>query len=152
MPGLLAAAYDPDLELPEDVTREGIVSFEIERISKALAVVVFASTMPRRLGAEASDEEMKLEKQRCRRTAHALQGSLKGWERGLTTLPQSDEIRTLGARLEWFEFRDAHLAELAARMRLAATWALRAEEHKWGKSAMVRYQNEINWMTYALRD
>jgi hypothetical protein len=67
-------------------------------------------------------------------------------------LPLDDEIRVEGAQLDWKEFETAHLNVVQERLRSVATWAIRNQEHRWGRSAVVRLENEINWLTYALRD
>jgi hypothetical protein len=146
--------YDPGLELPEPpLVREHIEAGEVERIQRALAVVVVAGTIPRRLGGDATADELAQDKKRCRRVSHALSNSIYAWTKKRAAMPEvEDEIRIKGAQLNWTTFKDEHVAELMVRQRLLATWAVRNEERRWGKTAIVHLENELNWFLWALRD
>jgi hypothetical protein len=61
-------------------------------------------------------------------------------------------VRQAGAQLDWARFREEHAAHLNARLRLVATWALMTSNDGFGKTAVVKLRNEINWVSYALRD
>lgn len=149
--GYLAAYYDPGLELPRGLTVATIVADECERISSALAIVLFASTIPRRLGGDASSDELAEDKKRCRRVAHALRQAYRGWDMRSPSLNDSEDVRQAGAQLVWSDFGTRHLTRLNSRLVLSATFAIRAGEDRWGKSAVTNYRNERNWVEYALR-
>ena len=83
---------------------------------------------------------------------HALVQSYKGWQTREPKRLESEEIRIAGANLQWEAFGPAHHTSVLARMRLVATYAIKADDHKWGRSAVTRLENEIRWVSYALRD
>lgn len=150
--GYLERYYDSGLELPKSVTQESLIQGEVDRISNALAIVVYAATIPRRLGGDADDRMLAADMKRTRRVGHALKQSVQGWVKKVPQLDLTDEVRIAGAQLDWKTFEEAHLAEIQVRMRLVSTWSIRHESHRWGKSAIVHLENELNWFTYALRD
>ena len=148
----LSRWYDAGLEIPPDLSEEVVTGDEIGRLTKHLAVVIYAASISRRLGGDASDEEMALDKKRGRRTAHALSQSLRGWAGRVPTLKADDEIRRLGAQMDWIKFREEHAADVLLRLRTISTWAMQTDNEKFGKTAAVKYQNELGWVGYALRD
>lgn len=150
--GYLERWYDPELVLPEDLTPVSLAAGEVSRIGRALSIVVVAGTIPRRLGGDASDEELALDRKRARRAGHALRQALVGWVKRVPQLQLDDEIRRLGAQLDWESFGTEHRNVLKSRLCLCATFAIREDEKRWGKSAVVNLENEMNWFTYAMRD
>lgn len=83
---------------------------------------------------------------------HALTQSLKGWTKRPPPLKSDDGLRRESAQLDWVTWREAHLTEIQNRLCYVATWAINSEEDRWGRSVVVKLENEINWVTYALRD
>lgn len=144
--------YDPALELPAVSGREELERREVERIGRALAVILIVGSMPRRLGAEATDDELALDRKRARRAGHALGQAMRGWSKKKEALPLDDKIRKAGAQLNWERWETEHVAEIQSELRCLATWAVKNTEQKWGRSVVVRLENEINWISYALRD
>jgi hypothetical protein len=69
-----------------------MISGEAARIARALALVRVTGSIPRRLGIDATDEELAIDKKRARRTAWALQQSLGCWGKKLKIKPD-EEIR-----------------------------------------------------------
>jgi len=149
--GYLERHFDSGIDTSGVESREYLETEELERISQLLATVIFAGSIPRRLGGDATDEELALDKKRARRVAHALQSSIKGWTKRYT-LPDSQEIRRAGAQLDWERFRIEHATKAQERLRLLATWAIHNEQDRWGRSAVVRLENELKWVDWALRD
>lgn len=147
----LAPFYDPGLAIPRGLEISTIVAEECERISTALAVVLYASTLPRRLGGDAEDSELASDKKYARRVAHALRGAYRGWDKKSPTLPSGDEIRQEGAQLLWSNWHPAHIRSVESRAVLAVTFALRSNEDRWGKTALTNYLNEISWINYSMR-
>jgi hypothetical protein len=152
MTPFLARYFDPALEIPAKLDTTGsIEDRQIERLTIALSVVVLAGTIPRRLGGEATDEDLALDKKRSKRVGHALQQSLRSWKKRSVKLPLTDEIRRAAAQIDWTKWGEAHLTSLSSEQKLVSTWAMRNEQEAWGKRAIVRLDNEVNWITYALR-
>jgi hypothetical protein len=155
MTTFLARYHDPALELPEVARGPDLEAIEVSRISRALAVVLIAGSIPKRLGGDASDEELALDKKRAKRTSYALTKSLRGWvgDVDLSSMVQANPaIRSEGATIDWAKFKSAHLTTLQDRLRLFATFAINEGQERWGKSMIVRLENEVNWVSYALRD
>lgn len=148
----LGRFYDPALELPDYLDRRVITERELDRIQRAFSIVWITSQIPRRLGGDAGRDELALDKKRAKRVMHALVQSYKGWQTREPKRLESEEIRIAGANLQWEAFGPAHHTSVLARMRLVATYAIKADDHKWGRSAVTRLENEIRWVSYALRD
>jgi len=144
--------YDSALRLPRRATSQQLASSEAERIAYQLALVLVASSIPRRLGGDADREELALDKKRCRRVAHALDQSLHSWDRRPKFTFDEEVVRIHGAQLDWLEFAADHALRIDASRRLVATWSIRNSELRWGRTALVRLNNELSWMSYALRD
>lgn len=147
--GLLDAYQDPGLEIDLKLSQEKIAGIEVARLQAALAVVTITGQIPRRLS-EGSREELALDKRRARRVAHVLRQSLLAW--GGTERPASDEERIAGAQLDWPAWAEQQGTELSARIRYVATWAKKTSNLRFGKTAIVRLVQEVDWMEYALRD
>lgn len=143
--------FDPELQ-PKVESREELEEKEIERISAALSVVIITGSIPRRLGGDASDEELALDKKRAKRVGHALAQALRGWTKKQAQLSGNGDLRRIAAQLEWPEWRQAHEVEIRNRLNLVATWGILRSEERWAKSAVVKLENELNWVGYALRD
>lgn len=151
MASYLGQHFDAGLDVTGIRSREDLEERQVDRLKLALAVVLITSSIPRRLGSDATAEELALDKKRARRTAHALQKSLASWTKKME-LPMDDEIRAQGAQMNWTPWQEAFLSNLADQVRCVATWSVTHGEESWGKSAIVRLTNEQNWVTYALRD
>lgn len=151
--GFLTVHYDHALEINAKDTLERITAEERERLAHTLAVVVLAGGIPRRLGAEATGEDLALDKRRAKRVVHALKQCLSGWAEEGAQLPQSDEIKREAAQLDWQKLKDEHTPMLQNRIRYIVTWSRKTgADDKWTKKAVVRLTNEITWVSYALRD
>lgn len=144
--------FDPALKLPVVESREQLEEAERERLRRALAIVLIAGSIPRRLGGDATDEDLAIDRKRARRAAHTLSQSLKAWQKKRVQLPDDRDVRSVGAQLVWETFLEQHCAELKRRIALISTWAIHNGEERWGRSAIVKLTNELNWITYALRD
>lgn len=144
--------HDSALEPPPAGAREELETREVERIVRSLAVVILAGTIPRRLGGDVDDSQLALDRKRARRTGHALTQALRGWTKKQPKLPLDDAIRIEGAQLDWTKWQEAHTTKIRNELRCLATWAVRHEERAWGRSAVVRLENELKWVEFALRD
>ena len=152
-PDYLGRYFDSGIPLPRYDSREAIEEYETKRIARTLAVVVVAGSIPRRLGRDATDEELARDKQHARRIGHALQQSLRGWTNKpiFEVVTLDDKIRSEGATVEWDHLVESHMTIVRSRLRVVATWATRKDEQRWGRSAIVRLENELKWTEYALR-
>jgi hypothetical protein len=143
---------DSELVLPADLSADRLERQESDRLVRSLTVVLMASTVPRRLGGEASSEELALDKRRCRRVSWAIRQSALQWTKRVELpSPIPEELRIEGAQLEWETFGQEHLTLLIARVSLSATWAARSDEKVWGMKAVTKFENERRWVTHALR-
>lgn len=155
MTPLLTDLHDPALEIPADTTTESIVKEEVERLARLTAIMGTTVTIPRRLGADASPEELAVDKKRGRRVTHALAQCLGAWNGGpFGYLPETEAIRQESAVLLWGHWWEEHQVWLGGRLCFIATWARKSEvsDERWAKSAVVKLQNEQRWIAYALRE
>lgn len=147
----LAQWFDRDLEVSEDDTAAQMEVAEQERIANLLATAITAQQIPRRLGMDANSEELALDKRRAKRVAHVAQQLLKSW--GGDPAQANGAVRREAAVIEWRQWWEEQQTYLLNKQRYIATWALKlGQDHKWAKSALVRINNELQWLAYALRD
>lgn len=152
MSTFLARHYDPALVIDGIGSREELESRQVERLARALSIAIIAGTTPRRLGGDATDEELAIDKKRARRAGHVLGQSLKQWTKRKPDLPHDSEVKREGAQIVWPKWLEEHCAEIRHQLRCVTTWAVQNNEERWGKSAVVYLENEMRWIEYALRD
>ena len=145
----LDAYQDPALETDLTIGPDDITASEVARLQRMLATVVVTGSIPRRLS-DATREELALDKKRARRVAHVLRQCLVAWG-GEERAPDAGE-RIAGAQLDWQQWSEVQGANVSARIRHVATWAKRTGHLRFGKTAVVRLTQEVDWMSYALRD
>jgi hypothetical protein len=150
--GFLERYYDGGTDLREIANREALETRQIERLARAFSIVVGTASIPRRIGSDATSEELAIDKRRARRFAHALRAAISGWVKRMPEIPNNDEIRRASAQMNWAAFLDDHVTTIQTELRYCATWAIKHDDQRWGRSAVVRLENELNWVTYALRD
>lgn len=143
----LAQWYDPALEPKEGETKEKIEMEERQRLSKLLNIASAASIIPRRAGVEADGAELATDKQRSKRIAHVAQQCVTAWG-GTTSVT---DAKTEAAQVIWTKWWEQHATWLRNRMRYLATWGIKGGDEKWAKKALVRLNNELSWLEYALR-
>ena len=149
MTRLLDTYYDPALETDLELKPKQLAAHEIARLQGELALAIVAANWPRRL-ADASAFDLSLDKKRSRRIAHGLRQSLLAWG-GKERKPSADETR-LGGQVDWPLWAEEREARLVARLRYVSTWARATGEVKYGKGAVVRLSQELEWLQYAMRD
>lgn len=143
--------YDQGCPVREDDTVESIQAHEVERLSMLLAVAVTAQEHPRRLGTDATPDELALDKTRAKRIAHSAAQCLKSWG-GHPNGTAVDAAR-LAAQVNWRNWWNEQQVYLVNRRRYIATWAIKTgADPRWCKSAVVKINNELQWLAYALRD
>ncbi len=150
--GFLERYYDGATDLGGVPNREALEARQIERLARALSIVIGTAAIPRRLGGDATSPDLALDKKRARRFAHALRSSIGSWVKRIPELPNGDEIKRASAQMNWAAFCDDHCTTIQTELRRCATWAIKHDDRRWGKSAVVRLENELNWVTYSLRD
>jgi hypothetical protein len=146
---LLDAYQDPALEIDLSLTEAAAAAAEIERLQEACGIIVVTLGIPRRLS-DATREELALDKKRARRSLHVLLQSLLLWG-GKQRDPTSDE-KVAGAQLDWDYWHESHRTVATRHLTHLATWGKRAGHLRFGKSAVVRITQELDWLEYALRD
>jgi hypothetical protein len=57
-----------------------------------------------------------------------------------------------GAQIVWATWVEAYIMIVQTELRIWATWAIVNDQEIWGRRAVVKLENELNWITYALRD
>jgi len=133
-------------------TIRNIEKIDRDRLRWALALAIHIGSWPRRLGSDATNEELALDKLRARRIAHVLLQALKAWGGTDKRLPKQDLTREEAATLDWETWRNLNKIYLEKRRAYIAAWALKVHKEDWGKSALVRINNELRQLDYALRD
>lgn len=144
--------FDPALDPPAVESREQLEARQIERIGRSMSVSILAGAIPRRLGPEATDIELALDARRAKRMAHALGQSVKGWTKKKVPLPLNDSVRMEGAQIVWEVWASDHLIVITNELRYLATWSILNDQEKWGRSCVVRLENEEGWIKHAMRD
>lgn len=146
----LTRYFDPNLEIPKKTTTKDLEAAQVARLSRSLVVVEHTGEVARRLE-EATAEDQAIDRKRAKRVAHAIRQSLAGWQKN-AKLPSGEALRLEGAQLVWDSWMQAYLVSLNNEAKRIATWAILNEEQKWGRSAIVKIDNEMNWISYAMRD
>lgn len=147
--GLLDAYQDPALKVDLAMSAEQVTAQEVERLQAAVAMAAVAASIPRRIS-DASREELALDKRRSRRVLHPLRQCLAGW--GGAEVPADAEAKRLGAQVDWPYWWEEHQVILKYRLRYVATWSKKTGNLRFGKSAVVKLSQELEWLAYALRD
>jgi hypothetical protein len=143
--------YDPGLEFPASVIREDLIKAQLDRILRSLTLAVVVGSIPRRLGTEATDEELALDKRRARRVSWALLQAYRAWNSKEPKIQVTPELEREGNQLEWDIFVIEHTTQIADELRTIVTWSIQKDDGRWGRTAVVNLENEIRWITYAMR-
>lgn len=143
--------FDPELEVPK-LTIPELVSAQQDRLARELVISIHSGSIPRRLGGDASDQELAADKKRAKRVSWALKQSLAGWSKKFPKLPVDEELRVAGAQLVWQTWYEEFMTEVNEQARIVVTWSVQNDEQRWGRSAVVKFENELNWVSYAMRD
>jgi hypothetical protein len=150
--GFVERYFDAGLEIPRNLSVDFIAERQTIRIVRALTVIIIAGATYRRLGDEASDEELTLDKKRAKRVGWALTQAHGGWSKKDPKIQITPELERDGTQLEYHYFIPEHMTQIMIELRLVATWAIRNKEERWGRSAVVNLENEMRWIQYAMRD
>lgn len=145
---------DPALDIPAEETAKRIELAEISRLLKLYAIATATGHMARRLGTDATSEELAIDKKRSRRIAHVAVQLASAWSgKDPQKLKLKQDVSQEAAVVDWKVWWEGHQTWLVNRQRYVATWASRQKKQdKWCKSALVKFDNELKWISYALRD
>lgn len=144
----LLALYDPAIAVGDE-TPNALRDEEYDRLILLLSVATAAAAIPRRLGADASSDELADDKKRCKRIAHVARQCLVAMGHS-NAQPRS--LSKEAAQVRWEVWWERQQATLLDRQKYIACWALVHEaDSAWAKSAIVRLQNELSWLAYAMR-
>jgi hypothetical protein len=143
---------DPALKIPEGTTKASITREEVARLNKLHAVARAAEEVPRRLGAEADGDDLAADKRRCKRIAHVAAQCIASWG-GKVSAKLPSDVTKEAATVDWHKYSAEQQVWLTNRMRFIATWqSVTNGDARWAKSAIVKLNNELVWLQYALRD
>lgn len=150
--GFLARHWDPGLKVGDERVSD-FEHAERERLAQLLAVANAAAEVPRRLGPDASEAELSSDRRRCKRIAHVAAQCLIAWTGKPVTVKKIDRD---AVQVRWSLWWEEHQTYLLSRRRYISTWALvpgrNKKDVRWAKSAVVRLDNEQQWLEYAFRD
>ena len=145
--------YDPALEISADESVKKITKEESERLAKLLAIATAAGAIPRRVGPDATGEELAQDKRRAKRIAHVAGQLLDAWAGPKGRKQAKVEITREAATVDWPRWWEDHQIWLENRRRYIATWSEKnTVDRTWAKGALVRINNELSWLQYAMRD
>lgn len=151
--GFLQGYVDRAITVRPEDSAVALAAAEVERLQRLVAVFRTAAAHPRRLGGEAWPEELALDKKRAKRLAHAAEHVLRDW--GGEPV-EWEEASKVAATLNFESWWHDHEAWLRARQCYVATWCQRYGDNngdlRWGKSAIVRFNNELKYLSYAMRE
>lgn len=148
----IAGHLDLKLTVRATDSAAAIQTQEIERLQQLVAVMTAAATHPRRLGGDATAEELALDKKRAKRVLYIAEKCLSMW--GGEPAP-FDEATRIAATLRWEDWWSEHERRIQQRQRYIATWCHRYGDQngdiKWTNQALTRLTSELKWLVYALR-
>lgn len=146
--------YDEALDT-SGATKESIQSEEIERLGSFTVLAGLIVRHPKRLGGDATREELAADNKRANRTRHTASQFLWAWlgvGEGYTYPEADEEMQREAAQLDWQNWYDEYKVHLIGRIRYVATFAKKSGDITWGNKAVLRLQNEMDGMKYSMRD
>jgi hypothetical protein len=143
----LLSHYDADLPV-KDEKAAGLAKQERERLTRACALIDGVKAIPRRIGAEATGEELAADKKRARRVRWALSQALDSWG---GPVREKQDVAKEAAQLDWNTWWGEQQVHLNNRIVYIATWGIKRNQERWAKSAVVKLNNELHWVSYAMR-
>lgn len=137
--------YYQDPSLPVgDEPPAAIVEAEALRLNRLIAVASAAVAIPRRLGADASREELALDKKYSRQVCWLAATHLKWMQHEFElSAVDTDEVRSAGAQLSWPDWAAAHKLDLEERLVYISTWAIRKDHLKTGNKLVNLLEREL---------
>lgn len=141
---------DEKLKLPKDLTYEDVRADEVARLQELFSLGTLAAAHPRRLGGDASREELARDKRVSRRMAHVAVLCLRNW--GEAPGEPDPSLTPRAAQMDWDKWTEQRIAWLNTRVVYLVTWASRLE----GASKLVnqlehRIAMEVSALRFAMR-
>jgi hypothetical protein len=133
-------------------TAEQLIILDQAELQVLIRICDGVLAMRRRLGGDATSDELAIDKKRAKRLAHCWRTSLRAWgaqESSSDVLEQ--EIRQRAATVHWEDLAAARRQYLLSRFPLYATMAIDLEEEQWGYHIITILKNELRWLDYAMR-
>lgn len=131
---------------------------EIKRLIAASMMALAASRTPRRLGGEATREELSLDKTVSRIVGNAYLGLLHlygagtgDWQKLRENATRNEEARSAGAQVQWQPWLDDQIIWLEQAIRRVAACALKTNNIEWGNKAVYRLERERDLLARARR-
>lgn len=147
--------FDPACEVDLTLDSASLARDELARIQTQACRILVAAEIPRRLGGDATSDELALDKKRCKRVLHVLRQQLIAWsEKDANKIefrPITEADRVEGASMIWADWWRDQQEYLTTRRLYIATWALKKPDTAFGKKAVTRLSNEISHTGYAMR-
>lgn len=157
--GHLDVYNDPEAVVPADWSAQAIVDRELVRLATTAHVAAMCVQKRRRLGIDATSEELSEDKKRGRRIEHLCRSMFRGWR---TEVESTDmvgpkpgskgwvEIQQTAATIDWDMYLDELYCELTERMRLVVTWCLRNDNKRMANRVVNRYLTELDRVSVIL--
>lgn len=150
MPSFLERWNDAGLEVDMGWDPSAYALTQRERISNLALMASHAAEVPRRLGQDATPEELRVDKLISRRVYTRAMSSLINWGTQEVDQGQSaaelEELHRAGAQVIWSKWWEEYRAQMEQELRLVATTALKTGHLKAGNSFCNRLLNELNIM------
>lgn len=150
---------DAGFEPPPDWSPDSIEAQELPRLMADAMMALAAVGHPRRLGGDASREELARDKRISRKIANAylvvlrFYGAGRGdWRELIKRAAQDDEARVAGAQVRWVDWVPERLRWLEQRIGRVAAYALKRDEMTWGNHAVFRLERERELLDLAARE
>ncbi len=144
---------DEELEVDEGWKSEDEQARQVGRLSRCVAVILVAHSMPRRLGGGASDEELRADKLMARRVGSRLSNSLTVWAGGALDVSddaQVPEVKQEGAQIEWSKWWAEHRRKVEVEIYRVATTCRKLGHKREGNVMVNRLLNEIKTLDEVL--
>jgi hypothetical protein len=155
----LVPYFDESIHINMADTAKRIEARNRHRLRHDIDVWIHVRTIPRRLGFDADNLELAMDKKTSRRVEHALKNSLKLWggtHKGYNP-NGSGPISREAAQMDAKKWLKRQCKRIKREQRYIATWALQLHENdtqylRWANKAIWRLGNEIELIKSALRD
>lgn len=170
----LSAFADDGFQYPDTWNRTELAMSEIKRVKRLTFMATYAAQVPRRLGPDATPQELTVDKRTANRVGHTYlrlwqwlvveRGPMPAWDlpdafhppddwRATLKLAASDQdARRAGASVEWRPWWTDLRPRLLGRRAGVATFALREGHLDWGYRLVTGLSRELSWVERALID
>jgi hypothetical protein len=134
------------------LNRRQLIREDQSELRLLVAMCAHAQAMPRRLGADATSDELAMDKKTAKRLAHCFRQSLQAWEgKEGAKGARGKEARRLAATVRWDRLAEDRRQYLLSRFAPYATLALDTDQKRWGYHILTLLNTELGWIDYAMR-